>query len=54
MSRRISRFLTFTSKQNTQHGTQGGFGVNNTDVEGIVGAVDDQSLREKWNLTNTF
>ena len=45
MSRRISWLLCFTSKKNTQHGTQ--IGLSDIDVEHKVGDVNDQSLREE-------
>ena len=35
-------FYALRQHKNTQHGTQIGFGVNNTDVEDIVGGVDYQ------------
>ena len=50
-------FYDLRQHKNTQHGTQIGFGANIFDVEDIVGAVDDQSLRElescKYFLTDT-
>ena len=40
--------------KNTQHGMQIGSGTRDVDVESMVGDVDDQSLRESWNLAKTF
>ena len=40
-------FYALRQHENTQHGTQIGFGASNVDVENIVGDVDDQSLREE-------
>ena len=40
-------FYAFRQHENTQHGTQIGFGANNIDVEDLVGDVDDQSLTEE-------
>ena len=40
--------------KNIQHGTPVGFGANNIDVEDIVGAVDDQSLREELETCKNF
>ena len=54
MSRRISRLLCFTPTQNTQHGTQIGFGARNIDVENIVGDVEDQSWREELESCKHF
>ena len=45
------RFLNLI---NTQHGTQIGFEANNTDVEDIVGDVDDQKLREELESCKHF
>ena len=42
------------STQNSQHGSQIGFGANNIDVEDIVGAVDDQDLREEKESCKHF
>ena len=38
-------FYALRQHENTQHGTQIGFGASSIDVEDIVGDVDDQSLR---------
>ena len=54
MSCRISRHLCFTTRQNTQHGTEIGFGASNFDVEDIVGDVDDQSSREELESCKHF
>ena len=54
MSRRIYRFYALSQHKNTQHGTQIGFGANNFDVEDIVGALDDQSLREELESCKHF
>ena len=43
----IPGFYALRQHKYTQHGTQIGFGANNIDVENIVVAVDDQSLREE-------
>ena len=40
-------FYALRQHKNTQHGKPIGFGPSNTDVEDIVGDVDDQSLREE-------
>ena len=40
-------FYALRQHKNTQHGTKIGFGANYIDVEDIVGAVDDQSMREE-------
>ena len=40
-------FYALRQHKNSQQGTQIGFGANNINVEYIVGAVDDQSLREE-------
>ena len=40
-------FYALRQHKSTQHGTQIGFGANNIDMEDIVEAVDDQSLREE-------
>ena len=40
--------------ENTHNGTQIGFGPSNTDVEEIVGDVDDQSLREELKSCKRF
>ena len=47
-------FYALRQHKNTQHGTQFGFGANNIDVEDIVGAVDDQSLREELESCKHF
>ena len=51
---RIFRLLCFTSTQNTQHGTQIGFGASNIDVEDRVGDVDNPSLREELESCKHF
>ena len=50
----FSGFYAPRQHQNTQHGTQIGFGVSNFDVEDIVGDVDDQSLREELQSSRHF
>ena len=47
-------FYALRQHKNTQHGTQIGLGANNIDVEDIVGAVDDQSLREELESCKHF
>ena len=47
-------FYALRQHKNTQLGTQIGFGASNFDVEEIVGDVDGQSLREEFDLANTF
>ena len=47
-------FFALRQHKNTQHGTQIRFGANNIDVEDIVGAVDDQSLREEMESCKHF
>ena len=47
-------FYAFCQHKNTQHGTQIGFGANNIDLMDIVGAVDDQSLREELESCKHF
>ena len=47
-------FYALRQHKNTQHGTKIGFGANNIDVEDIVGAVDDQSLREELESCKHF
>ena len=47
-------FYALRQHKGTQHGTQTGFGANNSDVEDIVGDVDDQSLREELESCNHF
>ena len=47
-------FYALRQHRNTQHGTKIGFGANNIDVEDIVGAVDDQSLREEFESCKHF
>ena len=47
-------FYALRQHKNTQHGTQIGFEANNIDVEDIVGAVDDQSLREELESCKHF
>ena len=50
----IPGFYALRQHKYTQHGTQSGFGTNNIDVENIVGAVDDQSLREQLESCKHF
>ena len=40
-------FYALRQHKSVQHGTPIGFGASNIDVEDIVGAVEDQSLREE-------
>ena len=47
-------FYALRQHKDTQHGPQMGFGTNNTDVEDIVGDVDDQSLREELEPCRHF
>ena len=47
-------FCALRQHKNTQHGTPIGFGASNIDVEGIVGDVDDQSLREEMESCKHF
>ena len=47
-------FNALRQYKNTQHGTEIGFGANNIDVKDIVGAVDDQSLREELESCKYF
>ena len=47
-------FYALRQHKSTQHGTQIGFGANNIDVEDIVGAADDQSLREELESCKHF
>ena len=47
-------FYALRQRKNTQHGTQIGFGASNTDVEDIVGDVDDQGLREELQSCRHF
>ena len=47
-------FYALRQHKNTQHGTQIGFGASNTDVDDIVGDVDDQSLREELESCKHF
>ena len=47
-------FYALRQHRNTQHGTQFGFGASNTNVEDIVGDVDDQSLREELESCKHF
>ena len=47
-------FYALHQHKNTQHGTQVGFRASNFDVEGIVGDVDDQSLREELQSCRDF
>ena len=47
-------FYALRQHKNSQHGTQNGFGANTIDVEDIVGAVDDQSLREELESCKHF
>ena len=47
-------FYALRQHENTQHGTQIGFGASNIDVEDIVGGVDDQSLREELQSCRHF
>ena len=50
----VPSFYALRQHKNTQHGTQIGFGANNTDVEDIVGYVDDQNLREELESCKHF
>ena len=50
----FSGFYALCQHKNIQHGTQFGFGVNNIDVEDIVGDVDNQSLREELESCKHF
>ena len=50
----FSGFYALRQHKSTQHGTQIVFGVNNIDVEDIVGDVDDQSLREELQSCRHF
>ena len=50
----FSGFYALRQHKNTQHGTQVGFGASNTDVEHIVGDVDDQSLGEELQSCRHF
>ena len=50
----IPGFYALRQHNNTQHGTQIGFGASNIDVEDIVGDVDDQSLREELQSCRHF
>ena len=47
-------FYALRQHKNTQRGTRIGFGANNIDVEDIVGAVDDRSLREELESCKHF
>ena len=47
-------FYALRRHNNTQHGTQIGFGASKIDVEHIVGAADDQSLREELESSKHF
>ena len=47
-------FYDLRQHKNTQHGSQMGFGANNIDVQVIVGAVDDQSLRGELESCKHF
>ena len=47
-------FYASRQHKNTQYGKQIGFGASNTDVEDIVGDVDDQSLREELQSCTHF
>ena len=47
-------FYALRQHKNTQHGTQIVFGTSNINIEDIVGAVDDQSLREKLESCKHF
>ena len=47
-------FYALRQHKNTQHGKQIGFGASSTDVEDIVGDVDDQSLREELQSCRHF
>ena len=47
-------FYALRQHKNAQNGTQIGFGARNTDVEDIVGDVDDQSLREELQWWRHF
>ena len=47
-------FYALRQHENTQQGTQIGFGARNVDVEDIVGDVDDQSLHEEMESCKHF
>ena len=47
-------FYALRQHKNSQHGTQIGFGASNSDVEDIVGDVDDQSLRDELQSCRQF
>ena len=47
-------FYALRQHKNTEHGPQMGFGASNSDVEDIVGDVDDQSLREELESCKHF
>ena len=47
-------FYALRQHKNTKHGTQIEFGASNIDVEGIVGDVDDQSLRRELQSCRHF
>ena len=47
-------FYALRQHKNSQHGKQIGFGASNTDVEDIVGDVDNQSLREELQSCRHF
>ena len=47
-------FFALPQHRNTQHGPQMGFGATNTDVEVIVGDVDDQILGEELESCKHF
>ena len=54
MSRSYPVFFALCQHNNTQHGTQIGFGASNIDVEDMVGDVDDQSLGEEVESCKHF
>ena len=47
-------FFGLRQHEDSQHGTQIGFGASNIDVEDIKGDVDDQSLREELQSCRHF
>ena len=47
-------FYALRQQKKTQHGTQIGFGARNSDVQDIVGDVEDQSLREELQSCRHF
>ena len=50
----VTGFYALRQHKNTQYRTHIGFGANNIDVEDIVGAVDDQRLREELESCKHF